>query len=314
MRRKEIEIKTIPPVSDAVRWAIYFEIPLVGTKDTLNSKHLLFLLRFWIFVSRDNDIVAWQTHNAPVASVSLTLQHRLKTETFDFSLVQWKWIFRGRWIMAPTQIRMPGRNDLESGGVNICCCRVFTCVNPGILTSNHGLLKVSEVLLGLCCQTMLVRFGMPNAEDIGQAFNSCLTTVSACLLTSALLLLCYVISIRTFHLVRQSLFVSFSPNEIWYFCVWCRFSLEFICLAGDFIQFVRLFYVFEFLCLHGIQCFVLVVPEIRIATRICRLSCHDCRLCESSWLDHLFPMKWIRNFHFVFICSTWDFYLELFTE
>lgn len=113
--------------------------------------------------------------------------------------------------MAPTTIRMPAgaaRGDLESSGVKICCCRVFTCINMNILTSNHGLLKVSEVILGTCCQTMLVRFGIPNAEDIGQAFNSCLTTVSACLLTSTLLLFCYIVSIKSFHLVRQSLFVS----------------------------------------------------------------------------------------------------------
>lgn len=100
------------------------------------------------------------------------------------------------------------RRDIESGGIEICCCRVFTCVNLNLLTSNHGLLKISEVILGSCCQTLLVRFGMESAGEIGQAFNTCLTTVSSCLMTSSILLFCYVVSTRTFHLVRQSLFVS----------------------------------------------------------------------------------------------------------
>lgn len=96
----------------------------------------------------------------------------------------------------------------NNGGIEICCCRVFTCVNLGFLTSPHGLLKISEVVLGSCCQTLLIRFGLPNAEDIGQAFNSFLTTSSSCLMTASILLFCYVISTRTFQLVRQSLFVS----------------------------------------------------------------------------------------------------------
>lgn len=120
--------------------------------------------------------------------------------------------------MAPTVIRMPVTsartqphyNTQNSGGIEICCCRVFTCINLGFLTSPHGLLKISEVVLGSCCQTLLIRFGLPNAEDIGQAFNSFLTTSSSCLMTASILLFCYVISTRTFQLVRQSLFVSFT--------------------------------------------------------------------------------------------------------
>lgn len=101
------------------------------------------------------------------------------------------------------------RDIEEGGGIKICCCRVFTCVNLNLLSTNHGLMKVSEVILGSCCQTLLVRFGLDSAADIGQAFNTCLTTVSSCLMTSSLLLFCYLLSTRTFNLVRQSLFVSF---------------------------------------------------------------------------------------------------------
>lgn len=105
--------------------------------------------------------------------------------------------------------RLARQSIEEGGGIKICCCRVFTCVNLNFLLTNHGLLKVSEVILGSCCQTLLVRFGMKSAAEIGQAFETCLTTVSSCLMVSTLLLICYVVSTRTFNLVRQSLFVSF---------------------------------------------------------------------------------------------------------
>lgn len=97
----------------------------------------------------------------------------------------------------------------EKPGIEVCCCRVLTCFNFNFLLNTHGLLKVSEVILASCCQTLLIRFGMENASDIGQAFNTCLTTVSSCLMTSSLLLFCYIISTRTFNLIRQSLFVSY---------------------------------------------------------------------------------------------------------
>lgn len=129
----------------------------------------------------------------------------------------------------PTIIGMPtssarsarlARRDIEEdGGIKICCCRMFTCVNLNLLSTNHGLMKISEVVLGTCCQTLLIRFGMESAADIGQAFNTCLTTVTSCLFTSSLLLFCYLLSIRTFNLVRQSLFVSISSCNIkLYFC------------------------------------------------------------------------------------------------
>lgn len=124
----------------------------------------------------------------------------------------------------PTIIGMPtashrsarhARANIEQdGGIKICCCRMFTCVNLNFLSTNHGLMKVSEVILGSCCQTLLVRFGMESAADIGQAFNTCFTTVSSCLMTSSLLLFCYILSTRTFNLVRQSLFVSIINNRL----------------------------------------------------------------------------------------------------
>lgn len=96
----------------------------------------------------------------------------------------------------------------NDGGINICCCRICTCLHLEFLTSKNGILKLCEVILGSMCQTLLIRFGMPYANDIGQAFSGFLTTVASCLTTATILLICYVLSSKTFHLLRQSLFVS----------------------------------------------------------------------------------------------------------
>lgn len=124
--------------------------------------------------------------------------------------------------MPPTVIRMPqyssgaaaGRgggghfNEPRNRGFRVGCCRVCTCVNLEFFMSKNGILKIFEIILGSFCQTLLIQFGMDCAKDIGEAFHGFLTTVSACLTTTSILLLCYAISARTFHLVRQSIFVS----------------------------------------------------------------------------------------------------------
>lgn len=116
----------------------------------------------------------------------------------------------GLWWNMPTVIRMPQQHGTFGGaGIEICCgCRVCQCLNLGFLTSQIGLLKLFEIILGSCCETLLIQFGLSSASDIGQAFHGFLTTASACVMTSTILLICYVLSAKTFHLVRQSLFVS----------------------------------------------------------------------------------------------------------
>ncbi|KAG4067943.1 hypothetical protein HA402_010629 [Bradysia odoriphaga] len=119
-------------------------------------------------------------------------------------------------------IRMPNQisSNTGSGGINICCCRICTCVNLEFLTTKNGLFKLSEVILGSLCQTLLIRFGLPYANDIGQAFISFLTTVASCLTTASILLLCYVVSSKSFQLIRQSLF------EVVFNAVSCFFYLS----------------------------------------------------------------------------------------
>lgn len=109
----------------------------------------------------------------------------------------------------PIKIRMPKEQVHGSrknrNGFKIGCFRVCTCVHLGFLTSKSGMLKIFELLLGSCCETLLINFGM--RELSATAFHSLLTTVTACLSTTFILCLCYTLSARSFSLIRQSLFV-----------------------------------------------------------------------------------------------------------
>ncbi|KAL1140557.1 hypothetical protein AAG570_000487 [Ranatra chinensis] len=68
------------------------------------------------------------------------------------------------------------------------------------------MLKIAEMILGGMCQSMLVNFGMSQCQVIGSAYLSLLTTNSACVSTVTLLLICYVLSQKSFSLIRSSLF------------------------------------------------------------------------------------------------------------
>lgn len=100
------------------------------------------------------------------------------------------------------------QNRKNRNGFQIGCFRVCTCVHLGFLTSKSGMLKIFELLLGSCCETLLINFGM--RELSATAFHSFLTTVTACLSTTFILCLCYTLSSRSYSLIRQSLFVRLS--------------------------------------------------------------------------------------------------------
>lgn len=115
-----------------------------------------------------------------------------------------------REVKMPTIIGMPKeqvhRSRKNRNGIQIGCFRVCSCVHLGFLSSRSGMLKIFELLLGSCCETLLINFGMK--ELSATAFHSFLTTVSACLSTTFILTLCYTLSARSYSLIRQSLFVS----------------------------------------------------------------------------------------------------------
>ncbi|KAF5273837.1 hypothetical protein FQA39_LY00952 [Lamprigera yunnana] len=67
-------------------------------------------------------------------------------------------------------------------------------------------LKNLNKLLGLFCQTLAVNYGIGHADAIGKSYHSFLTTTCWSLMTTALLLFCYVFSQKSIGLIRQSLF------------------------------------------------------------------------------------------------------------
>jgi hypothetical protein len=98
------------------------------------------------------------------------------------------------------------RTRKNRNGIQIGCFRLCTCIHLGFLSSRSGMLKLFELLLASCCETLLINFGM--RELSATAFHSFLTSVSACLSTTFILCICYTLSSRSYSLIRQSLFVS----------------------------------------------------------------------------------------------------------
>lgn len=123
--------------------------------------------------------------------------------------------------MPSTIIKMPNSSSVQrrqqqtknKNGIKIGCFRVCTCIHLDFLTSKSGMLKLFELLLGSCCETLLINFGMQASAEIGKAFHGFLTTVTACLTTTFVLCLCYVLSSRSYNLIRQSLFVRIIINQ-----------------------------------------------------------------------------------------------------
>ncbi|XP_073832369.1 MARVEL domain-containing protein sing [Musca autumnalis] len=98
------------------------------------------------------------------------------------------------------------RGMSQNLGIKICCCRVCTCINFGFITSRAGLLKVLQLGLASLCEGLLIKYGIPAADTIGQALTGFLTTTSYCFTTTAILLACYCFSDKSYGLIRQSLF------------------------------------------------------------------------------------------------------------
>lgn len=145
------------------------------------------------------------------------------------------WVWKKRKVsvlIMPTLIRMPKEHQRQvqhaqqaKNGFQLGCFRICTCMHPGFVMSKSGMLKVFEILLGSCLETLLINFGA--REMSATAFQSCLTTVSACLSTTFILCLCYTLSAKSFYLIRQSMFVSIpfivSDNVV----IWCIFRRSF---------------------------------------------------------------------------------------
>ena len=67
---------------------------------------------------------------------------------------------------------------------------------------------------GGLCQALLVKYGLGYSASLGHGYSALLTTSSACLFTTGVLLLCYLASSPSIALVRQSVFVSIRHTAI----------------------------------------------------------------------------------------------------
>lgn len=90
------------------------------------------------------------------------------------------------------------------------CCNIFSCFNLNLnlkfITTRSGVLKLLEIVLGLCCELILYKFG--SREEASESFLNFQSTVAGCITTSFLLFLLYLCSFNTYCLIRRSVFVS----------------------------------------------------------------------------------------------------------
>ena len=112
-------------------------------------------------------------------------------------------------------------------GFSVCgICRCCTCVDfsLGFITTPTGLVKSVQFILGLVCQFLILQYGgewvlwwlfsllhisifFRHAEKLGIGYSIFLTVNSASVLTTFVLLICYVTSTPTYTRIRPSLFV-----------------------------------------------------------------------------------------------------------
>nr|CAH7757063.1 unnamed protein product [Callosobruchus chinensis] len=106
-------------------------------------------------------------------------------------------------LRGPTVVTVQGAG---TKGISCCCCTCCSCLNLQILKTEPGLVKLAELLLGFFCQSLALNFGAQYSSTIGASFQSFITTASWCLMTTFLLLLCYVFSQKSYGLLKSSLF------------------------------------------------------------------------------------------------------------
>ncbi|KAK4875621.1 hypothetical protein RN001_012043 [Aquatica leii] len=106
----------------------------------------------------------------------------------------------------PTIVAVHSPISRGQKGIKCCCCMCCTCFNWNFLKTPHGILKIAEAILGFCCQTLAVNYGLGYAGIIGKSYHSFLTTTCWGLMTTVMLLFCYIFSEKSIGLIRQSLF------------------------------------------------------------------------------------------------------------
>ncbi|XP_060879908.1 protein singles bar [Metopolophium dirhodum] len=84
-----------------------------------------------------------------------------------------------------------------------CLC---SCFNMQYFTTSYGILKIIQMILGSICQSILMFYGTKYIPTFGTSYESFLTTVAGCLMTTTVISVSYLLSKNTEVLVRSSLF------------------------------------------------------------------------------------------------------------
>ncbi|XP_015121725.1 protein singles bar [Diachasma alloeum] len=103
-------------------------------------------------------------------------------------------------------IRMAPETAYGAGGIECCFCRCCTCIHIEFFKTLPGAVKIAETVISGIIQSLLINYGLRYSATIGSAFEGSLTTSSACFLTSSVLLACYIVSKKSYGLIRASLF------------------------------------------------------------------------------------------------------------
>lgn len=94
-----------------------------------------------------------------------------------------------------------------------CCCSIcpwFNCC--GLSISRISYLKLAQLGLAMLSESLLIKYGLPEMDNIGTALITCLSTTIYTFTTILILLICYFLSEDSYHLIRKSLFVSKKSN------------------------------------------------------------------------------------------------------
>lgn len=105
-----------------------------------------------------------------------------------------------------TDVELP--NEPQKEGKIARIRRLYSNVNFGYLVTIKGLLKMCEAFCASLCTTILTRYCLPYATSIGESYFMFATAVFLSLTTTVTLLCCCILSVKTYHAIRQTLFVS----------------------------------------------------------------------------------------------------------
>ncbi|CAG7719821.1 unnamed protein product [Allacma fusca] len=111
-------------------------------------------------------------------------------------------------ISSPASIRYNNRGTLRGnrGGISCGKWQCCPCLHVDFIRRTPGILKIFEALIGVICQFLLLMYGAKHSQVLGESFTLFLISISSCLITTILLLGCYLVSRNTYHLIRSSIF------------------------------------------------------------------------------------------------------------